>query len=128
MYLRLIKTSEGGRQAPIPRGTFQGMITFDGIHGHDFSAVFHKALQPGESLELDVSFLSPDLVAGKIGLRASFVLLDGQPIGHGHVLAYFIENAKAACSRIVHGSCAAPAPCHQRSAADSMDAPRKSGR
>lgn len=94
IVLRLLATTEGGRKSPIPKGVFRGVVTFDGLLSHDITTRLHKELRPGESREVDIAFLRPELVASTIGLRSPIALVEGHPIGHGHVLAYSIGRAK----------------------------------
>jgi len=90
IVLRLLRTDEGGRKGPILPGILRGMMTFDGTQCHDFRARIDEDLYPGEARELDVAFLCPDLVAPKIVVGTPFVLMEGRPIGHGHMLACMI--------------------------------------
>lgn len=81
-----ITTAEGGRHGPV-KGSFYGCPMFVDGEGFECRLLLEgQVLQLGESYEVEVKFMNPDLVRPKLSPGKSVSLWEGREVAKGKVL------------------------------------------
>lgn len=86
--ISLYATESGGRTKVIPPGRFGCPFVYEG-EAFDCRLLIeqtHMALAPGDSAEVQIKFLSPDLVKPRLAPGAKFNLWEGGNFADGEVL------------------------------------------
>ncbi len=85
--LKLLTTARGGRTEALPGGEFRGILSARGQH-FSFRSVLPEGegLALGESCQLEIEFLFPDLALPFFKHNDEFNLWEGGTVGYGRVL------------------------------------------
>jgi len=85
--IKLLKTSRGGREQPLPPGEYKGIISARGQHFSFRCRLPDDAgLGLGESATVDIEFTFPDLALPIFRANGEFNLWESGIIGYGRVL------------------------------------------
>ncbi|HWR58155.1 MAG TPA: hypothetical protein VN328_04630 [Thermodesulfovibrionales bacterium] len=94
--IRLKTTTEGGRQSAIKGGIYACPLFVDG-EGFDCRLLIgSEILQLGETYQVSVKFLNPDMVLPKLLPGKSITLWEGKEIATGKVLKLLMRNSQQA--------------------------------
>jgi len=90
--LTLFTTDHGGRNAPIPKGEYRGVL---GVATGNYSARFDvnedSGFQLGTTAKLGIQFLDPVSALLHFPVDSEFTIWEGGAIGKGKVLQVLIE-------------------------------------
>jgi hypothetical protein len=80
------RTADGGRSQPTPPGHFSCPLEFRGeFFDCRLDLTSCGPISPGQSVEVPISFLCPELVETRMKVGDSFLLWEGKTIAVGNV-------------------------------------------
>jgi hypothetical protein len=87
--VRFLSVSEGGRKGPIRGGIYGCPMIIDGEAFECRLLLDQSSLQLGETYEIKVKFMNPDIVLPKLSIGKEFTLWEGKTIAKGQIKQLF---------------------------------------
>ena len=84
--LKLLTTERGGRAEALPGGEYRGILSARGQHFSFRCEVPAAGMALGDTVEMAVEFLFPDLALPFFKLNDEFNLWESGTVGYGRVL------------------------------------------
>ena len=86
IQVRMLPSSLGGRRGPTPENEYGCLMAIDGVNlDVRFRVDRAGPLRPGETTEVEVNFLNPDLARRHLKVGGTFRLREAAVIGDGEI-------------------------------------------